>query len=300
MPRQLTVSLSHTHTLSLSLSLSQVLSISLCVCHCHFISHGFILHIVHYYRNTTSGAVTAATPEPPDRVSHLLLFPHQVTSQPATRPSQSSLHGARLPSPLALVPQQPQVDHHYPLVFAFLISFLVTCQQQQQQQHRRKRQPNQVWWVWCGVLFVLVGWSLTLKKSRCQRHTTSSPSALPSSSRLALRRQFLYIFILFLFCFVSSCPPPAGRVIYHPLPPPLLQCSLPAACTPTHPGHHPSPRRPSLLLTCIMTGRPHHKDCVTSGRAVSNFLPGPTGHSTHALSTLQASDQGSTGPISPC
>lgn len=51
-----------------------------------------------------------------------------------------------------------------------------------------------------GGLYV-VGWSLTLKKSRCQRRTTSSPSALPSWPRLALRRHFLYNHSFFVFVF---------------------------------------------------------------------------------------------------
>lgn len=86
-------------------------------------------------------------------------------------------------------------------------------------------QPNQVWWWWAPFV---EGWSLTLKKSRCQRRTTSSPSALPSCPRLALRRHFLYnhsFFVLFCFC----CPASADVISfltfltpsYHPLWPRL-------------------------------------------------------------------------------
>lgn len=114
LPRQLTVSLSHTHTLSLYHSLKCSLSLSVSVTVTLSLTDSF------YTQYATTGIQPRVrSPQPhqsPQTESPISFsFPTKVASQPATRPSQSSLHGARLPFPLALVPQQPQVDHHYPL-----------------------------------------------------------------------------------------------------------------------------------------------------------------------------------------
>lgn len=102
--------------------------------------------------------------------------------------------------------------------------FFFTCQQ-------RRRQPNRVWQG--GVLLVLVGWSLTLKKSRCQRRTTSSPISPTKLSFASHRVGTFYIIILFLFCFVSCCPPPADVISFLT----FLSCPLesPLSSTPFWP-----------------------------------------------------------------
>lgn len=153
--------------------------------------------------------------------SHLHMGPGLVSACQALRPppSQAPRSIIVLRSPSAMitttVPWSPR-----PLS----VCFFFTCQQ-------RRRQPNRVWQ--SGVLLVLVGWSLTLKKSRCQRRTTSSPISPTKLSFASHRVGTFYIIILFLFCFVSCCPPPADVISFLT----FLSCPLesPLSSTPLWP-----------------------------------------------------------------
>lgn len=91
-------------------------------------------------------------------------------------------------------------------------------------------------------------------------------------------------FLTFLSSLPVSPPTPPNR----PRPPSLRACP-PSSSPPRH------PRAAVVVAHMYVTGP--RRDGVTSGRAVSNFLPGPRGHRT--AFPPQASDQGSTPPSHP-